>query len=161
MRDENQRGSIAFYRKPCGSRHVTAHDGDGWAKLTQLTLLKLLFAPHRPFLTTQYFNHHFFLTMSSREPMWYCHEVSFTLHLTLLSLILSKCRSEMRPLMVRRTFPHSKTYRAEKSTILSRSLIPIVHRVIAHLWRRYVTCYLPLYLIHSLFTDRGRTRRPT
>jgi hypothetical protein len=74
---------------------------------------------------------------------------------------LYKCRSEMRPLMVRRTFPHSKTYRAEKSTILSRSLIPIVHRVIAHLWRRYVTCYLPLYLIHSLFTDRGRTRRPT
>ena len=97
--------------------------------------------------------------MSSREPMWYCHEVSFQLTLPSPTHRYCQCHSEMRPLMVCRNPPKPESSQVEQATIFFRSPIPIVHLVMAPLWRRLVgLIYLLPHLIQLLFC-RSRARR--
>jgi hypothetical protein len=78
--------------------------------------------------------------MSSREPMWYCHEVSSTLYSASSSAYRSsQCHAEMRPLMVcnvSSSLPIPEKYLAVQMTTLFRFPIPIVHHVMAPSWRR-------------------------
>jgi hypothetical protein len=92
-----------------------------------------------------------FSIMSSREPMWYCYEVSSTLHQASSNSSAyrsSQCHAEMRPLMVCRVSSSlliPEKYQALQMTTLFRSPIPIVHHVMAPSWSRYGTmaCLTP------------------
>lgn len=98
----------------------------------RLSLLLLRPPPHPPKLSA----------MSSREPMWYCHEVCSGLHMLFMvdSHDRLQCGAEMRPLMV---CPKLLVEWTAESSCSVRCQIHIVLVVEGHSWRKCAIYYSP------------------